>query len=390
MEACYGRAVQGEGSFGTSFPRTVNAGISQSCSTLTRTTPTNVRRGICKGSKLAADEESPRAIGSTGAPSLLMVVFAAGTSSYGRTYHLNTDISWIMKLRYSYHPGQQHGTTDLVYSGSVILLILTKNCYGRFSTNQCHTGPPTLSVVLADGTPCYGRMYHLNTDISWIMKLQYSYHPEQQHGTTDLVYFGSVILLILMKNRCGRSSANQCHTGPPTFSVVLADGTPCYGRMYHFNTDTSWIMKLRYSYHPGQQHGTTDLVPFGSVILWTLIKIGYRHIFSNHCYTRPPTFSVVSSLDQGWVLRTPIPGPHHTKGPLTPLYFSSATIDPRTYATGDCYAIMLARTGLPDPYYYSGGGGILPSTIPHMERGQHIPPAVHLVLSDANWNTNAG
>ena len=205
MEACYGRAVQGEGSCGTLFPRTVNAGICQSCSTLTRTTPTNVRRGICKGSKLAADEGSPRAIGSTGAPSLLMVVFAAGTSSYGRTYHLNTDISWIMKLRYSYHPGQQHGTTDLV--------------------------------------------------------------------------------------------------------------------------------------------------PFGSVILWILIKIGYRHIFSNHCYTRPPTFSVVLSLDQECVLRTPIPGPHHTKGPLTLLYFSSATIDPRTYATDDCYAIMLARTGLPDPYY---------------------------------------
>jgi hypothetical protein len=278
MEACYGRAVQGEGSFGTSFPRTVNAGISQSCSTLTRTTPTNVRRGICKGSKLAADEGSPRAIGSTGAPSLLMVVFAAGTSSYGRTYHLNTDISWIMKLRYSYHPGQQHGTTDLVYSGSVILLIWKNTCYRHIFTNQCHTRPPT-------------------------------------------------------------------------FSVVFAVDTSCYGRTYHFNTDTSWIMKLRYSYHPGQQHGTTDLVPFGSVILWILIKIGYRHIFSNHCYTRPPTFSVVLSLDQEWVLRTPIPGPHHTKGPLTPFYFSSAAIDPGPYATDNCYTIMMARTGLPDPYY---------------------------------------
>ena len=348
MEACYGRAVQGEGSCGTLFPRTVNAGICQSCSTLTRTTPTNVRRGICKGKRLATDKDFPWAIGSTGAPSLLMVVFAVGTSCCGHGYHLNTDISWKMKLRYS-SPGQQHGTTDLVYSGSVILWI-SKTCYGHIFIDQCHTRPPTFLEVLAVDTSCCGHGYHLNTDISWKMKLRYS-SPEQQHGTTDLVYFGSVILLILMKNCCGRSSANQCHTGPPTFSVVLADGTPCYGRMYHFNTDTSWIMKLRYSYHPGQQHGTTDLVPFGSVILWILIKIGYRHIFSNHCYTRPPTFSVVSSLDQGWVLRTPIPGPHHTKGPLTLLYFSSATIDPRTYATDDCYAIMLARTGLPDPYY---------------------------------------
>ena len=106
-----------------------------------------------------------------------------------------------------------------------------------------------------------------------------------------------------------------------------------------------------YSYPPGQQHGTTDLVPFGSVILWILIKICYGRIFSDHCHTRPPTFSVVLSLVQECLLRTLIPGPHHTKGPLTLLYFSSATIDPRTYATDDCYAIMLARTGLPDPYY---------------------------------------
>ena len=208
MEACYGRADHGGGSCGTPFPRTVgvNAGICQSCSTLTRTAPTNVRRGICKGKRLAADKDFPWAIGSTGAPSLpIMVVFAV--------------------------------------------------------------------------------------DIS------------------------------------------------------------CCGQMYHINTDISWRMKLRYSYPPGQQHGTTDLVPFGSVILWILIKICYGRIFSDHCHTRPPTFSVVLSLVQECLLRTFIPGPHHTKGPLTPFYFSSATIDPGTFATDTCYTIMLARTGLPDPYY---------------------------------------
>jgi hypothetical protein len=351
METCYGRAVQGEGSCGTPFPRTVNAGISQSCSTLTRTTPANVQRGICKGSELTTDEGSPWAIGSTGAPSLLMVVFAAGTSCYGRMYHLNTDISWNMKLRYPYHSGQQHGITDLVYSGSVILWILTKNCYGRFSANQCHTGPPTFSVVLTAGTSCYGRMYHLNTDTSWRVKLRYLYPTGQQHGTTDLVYFDSVILWILTKNCYGRSSTNQCHTRPPTFSVVLAAGTSCYGRMYHLNTDTSWNMKLRYLYPTGQQHETTDLVPLGSVIFWIWIKIYYKNIFSDHCHTRPPTFSVVWSIGQECLLRTLIPGPQHTKGPLTPFYFSSAAIDPGPYATDNCYTIMLARTGLPDPYY---------------------------------------
>ena len=257
----------------------MNAGICQSCSTLTRTAPTNVRRGICKGKRLAADKDFPWAIGSTGAPSLpIMVVFAVDISCCGQMYHINTDISWRMKLRYSYPPGQQHGTTDLVYSGSVILLILTKTCYGRFF-------------------------------------------------------------------------ANQCHTRPPTFSVVLAAGTSCCGQIYHFNTDISWRVKLRYSYSPGQQHGTTDLVPLGSVILWILIKICYGRIFSDHCHTRPPTFSVVLSLVQECLLRTFIPGPHHTKGPLTPFYFSSATIDPGTFATDTCYTIMLARTGLPDPYY---------------------------------------
>ena len=203
MEACYGRAVQGEGSCGTLFPRTVNAGICQSCSTLTRTTPTNVQRGICKGKRLATDKDFPWAIGSTGAPSLLMVVFAVGTSCCGHGYHLNTDISWKMKLRYS-SPGQQHGTTDLVYPGSVILWI-SKTC-------------------------------------------------------------------------CG-------------------------------------------------------------------------HIFIDQSHTRPPTYSVVLSLVQEFLLRTFIPDPHHTKGPLTPFYFSSAAIDPGPYATDNCYTIMLARTGLPDPYY---------------------------------------
>jgi hypothetical protein len=94
MEACYGRAVQGEGSCGTLFPQTVNSGICQSCSTLTSTTPTNVRRGVCKGRDgLATDKDFPWAIGSTGAPSLLMVVFAVNTSCCGHVYHLNTDIS---------------------------------------------------------------------------------------------------------------------------------------------------------------------------------------------------------------------------------------------------------------------------------------------------------
>jgi hypothetical protein len=157
---------------------------------------------------------------STGAPSLpIMVVFAVDISCCGQMYH---DISWKMKLRYSYHPGQQHGTTDLVYSGSVILLILTKTCYGSFFANQCHTRPLTFLVVLAAGISCCGQIYHINTDISWRMKLRYSYPPGQQHGTTNLVYFGSVILLILTKICCGRFFLNQCHTRPPTFSVELS------------------------------------------------------------------------------------------------------------------------------------------------------------------------
>jgi hypothetical protein len=274
MEACYGRAVQGEGSCGTLFPRTVNAGICQSCSTLTRTTPTNVRRGICKGKRLATDKDFPWAIGSTGAPSLLMVVFAVGTSCCGHGYHLNTDISWKMKLRYS-SPEQQHGTTDLVSFGSVILWI-SKTCYGHIFIDQCHTRPPTFLEVLAVDTSCCGHGYHLNTDISWKMKLRYS-SPEQQHGTTDLVSFGSVIL---------------------------------------------WISKTCYG-----------------------------HTFIDQSHTRPPTYSVVLSLVQEFLLRTFIPDPHHTKGPLTPFYFSSAAIDPGPYATDNCYTIMLARTGLPDPYY---------------------------------------
>jgi hypothetical protein len=132
---------------GTLFPRTVNAGICQSCSTLTCTPPTNVRQGICKGRDgLATDKDFPWAIGSTGAPSLLiMVVFAVGTSCCGHGYHLNTDISWKMKLWYSYPPGQQHRIPDLVYSGSVILWI------------SCHTRPLTFSVVLAAGTSCCGQ-----------------------------------------------------------------------------------------------------------------------------------------------------------------------------------------------------------------------------------------
>jgi hypothetical protein len=125
----------------------------------------------------------------------------------------------------------------------------------------------------------------------------------------------------------------------------------CCGHVYHLNTDTSWKMKLRYSYPPGQQHGTTDLVYSGSVILLILMKTCCGHIFANQCHTRPPTFSVVLSLVQECLLRTLIPGPHHTKGPLTLFFFSSATIDTGTYATDDCYTIMLARTGLPDPYY---------------------------------------
>jgi hypothetical protein len=198
---------------------------------------------------------------------------------------------------------------------------------------------------------CCGHVYHLNTDTSWKMKLRYSYPPGQQHGTTDLVYSGSVILLI-WKNTCyGHIFANQCHTRPPTFSVVFAVDTSCYGRMYHLNTDTSWKMKLRSPFHPGQQHGTTDLVYSGSVILLILMKTCCGHIFAKQCHTRPPTFSVVLSLVPECLPRMLIPGPHHTKGPLTPFYFSSAAIDPGPYATDNCYTIMMARTGLPDPYY---------------------------------------